>query len=118
MSFSLTKAQMRAGTKTVTRRLGWSNLKPGQRLLAVEQSMGLPLGARHVVIGEIEVVSAYREPLYAILPGELEEEGFPEMSCDQFIDLFCTANRCAPTTTVNVIRFRHVDPAEKGSGVR
>jgi len=44
MSFMLTKPQMRARTKTVTRRLGWWLLKPGEIIMAVEKSRGRKKG--------------------------------------------------------------------------
>lgn len=40
MSFSLTTAQYRAGTKDVTRRLGWEYLKAGDRIMGCEKVMG------------------------------------------------------------------------------
>ena len=40
MSFSMTTPQVRARTKTVTRRLGWRFLKPGVVLWAVEKAQG------------------------------------------------------------------------------
>ena len=44
ISFSLTTPQFRDGTKDVTRRLGWTFLKPGDRLCAVVKAMGLKKG--------------------------------------------------------------------------
>jgi hypothetical protein len=41
MSFGLTKFQMIERAKFVTRRLGWSNLKPGEKFVAVEKCMVL-----------------------------------------------------------------------------
>lgn len=46
MSFALTEQQLMDGTKTVTRRVGWANLKPGDRLTAVRKAMGLKKGPR------------------------------------------------------------------------
>ena len=46
MSFSETTDQIRARTKTVTRRDGWDNLRPGERLWAVEKAMGLRKGQK------------------------------------------------------------------------
>ena len=42
MSFALTERQLMDGSKTVTRRTGWANLRPGERLLAVRKAMGRP----------------------------------------------------------------------------
>ena len=41
MSFSMTTEAIRDRSKTVTRRLGWSFLQPGDLLWAVEKGMGL-----------------------------------------------------------------------------
>ena len=52
MSFMLTKRQFKERTKTVTRRHvdTWQTLKPGDRLTLIEKGMGLPKGARQVVL--------------------------------------------------------------------
>lgn len=44
MSFALTTDQILAGTKTVTRRLGWLRLQPGDHLRPVRKCMGLRPG--------------------------------------------------------------------------
>ncbi len=44
ISFALTTKQFLDGSKTVTRRLGWANLKPGEILMACEKCMGLGPG--------------------------------------------------------------------------
>ena len=41
MSFAMTTEQIRARTKTVTRRFGWWFLKAGDQVWAVEKAMGL-----------------------------------------------------------------------------
>ncbi len=51
MSFRLTAEQMRARTKTVTRRLGWSSLKPGDIVQPVEKAQGLRKGEKVVKSG-------------------------------------------------------------------
>lgn len=59
MSFALTTDAVLSRQKTVTRRLGWRFLKPGDRLLAVDKlrtKNARPLGV-------IEVVSVTEEPL-------------------------------------------------------
>lgn len=75
MSFALTRTQLLDGSKDVTRRLGWANLKPGQRLLAVSKCMGLKPGEKADIYGEIEVVSVEREhlPLFRALAIEFQE---------------------------------------------
>ena len=63
MSFMLTRQAVIDRTKTVTRRLGWDNLKPGDRLYAVTKAMGLKKGEKQERLGVIEVVSVRREEL-------------------------------------------------------
>jgi hypothetical protein len=43
----MTTEQFRTGQKTVTLRLGWVNLKPGDVLMGVEKCQGLRKGERH-----------------------------------------------------------------------
>ena len=96
MSFALTTDQVRAGTKDVTRRLGWAFLKPGDHLMAVEKCQGLKKGEGIKRIREIEIISITTEPLIDIIyhpiregkRPETEREGFPEMSPADFVVFF------------------------------
>lgn len=114
ISFSLTERQFLARFKLVTRRLGWANLKPGQRLMGCRKCMGLKPGETIVRLGEIEVVSARREPLNRMTDdaayGRAEAilEGFPEMSGGQFVEMFTHHMKCHPRTIVTRIEFRYV----------
>lgn len=110
MSFSATTPQMRARAKTVTRRLGWIKLKPGDIVWAVEKAMGLGKGGKVVRIGLIRIVDVRMEPLLAITPEDVAAEGFPDMSRGEFIALFCRINACLPTTMVRRIQFEYLDP--------
>lgn len=110
MSFFLTEIQLRDGSKTVTRRLGWKGLRAGDRLLAVRKAMGLRKGERHEPLATLEVEDVRREPLEAITPADVVAEGFPDMSPAEFVRFFCKANRCSPATIVTRIQFRKVDP--------
>lgn len=78
MSCALTIDAVRNRTKTVTRRdwLTWRTLKPGDRLTLVEKAMGLPKGARQVVLAEVEIVDVRLEPLTDITEDEITAEGF------------------------------------------
>jgi hypothetical protein len=92
MSFSITTPQFRNDEKDVTRRWGWYDLKPGDRVMAVEKAMGIPKGEKMVRLGVIEIVSAQEEPLSYLTDkgrrvegmqyGEAEviREGFPRQS--------------------------------------
>jgi hypothetical protein len=74
----MTVDAVRERRKTVTRRHvdTWRSLKPGDRLILIEKGMGLPKGARQVVLAEVEVVEVRLEPLGLVDAAELEAEGF------------------------------------------
>ncbi|MDH5525449.1 MAG: hypothetical protein OEY01_15880 [Desulfobulbaceae bacterium] len=115
MSFRLTIAQFRARTKDVTRRLGWTDLRLGDRLVAVEQAMGLKKGETVTRLGEIEIVSLRLEPLYLADDVEVAREGFPGMAPEEFVEMFCRANSCQPETMVTRIEYRYCDDEPAGS---
>ena len=109
ISFSHTTEQMRAKTKTVTRRLRWATLKAGETLMAAEKIMGLPKGAKIATIGPIEIISVRTEPLETVLqegPAGMAREGFPGMSPAEYVAFFCKANRCPPSAIIRRIEFR------------
>ena len=54
MSFAITERQLLEGSNTVTRRTGWLDLKPGERLLAIRRARGM---AKVVPLCVIEVLS-------------------------------------------------------------
>ncbi len=108
ISFGKTQAQFLAGTKTVTRRLGWHILTQGMPLLAVDRAMGLKKGQKAKVLGEIEVVSVRREPLSAITPADVVAEGFPHWTPAEFVKFFCRFAKCTPDTEVTRIEFRTI----------
>lgn len=114
MSVSLTEQAVRDRTKTVTRRLGWEFLKPGDRLTLVRKAMGRkrrdgtvePL----VKICDVEIVSVARVVLAAILPSDLTREGFPDWTPGDFIEFFCTTHKgCQPDTIVTRIEWKYLD---------
>lgn len=105
MSFALTTRQFLDGTKTVTRRLGWKTLRAGDELVAVEKCMGLRKGEHQVVLGRFVVTSCWRERLTAINTVDVRREGFPGMSIEEFVNMFCRVMRCKPWETVTRIEF-------------
>jgi hypothetical protein len=110
MSFMLTTPQARARTKTVTRRLGWADLKPGTLIQQVEKGQGLGKGGKVRKIHVIEIVSVRSEPLNAITQADVIAEGFPDMTPGEFVAMFCDHNRpCRPDWRVTRIEFRYVD---------
>jgi len=109
MSFMLTKEQVKNQTKTVTRRLGWWFLRGDEILNAVEQCQGLKKGEKIVRINLIQVVDTRPERLYEIDKIDCIAEGFPDLTPDQFIEMFCKSHRgCQPETMVNRIRFEYI----------
>lgn len=113
MSFSMTTEAVRRGEKTVTRRLGWWDLKPGTVLWAVEKSQGLKKGEKVKKLALIRVVDVSRERLHWVVAhwgsGEMVREGFPDLSPYEFVEKFMLANRCGPGTPVNRIEFEYVE---------
>ena len=111
MSFSMTTAQVRARTKTVTRRFGWWNLKPGTQLWAVEKSQGLKKGEKVVRICQIEVVSVCKEQVQNIAyrPDDLAKEGFPDMGPYDFATMLCRMRPGAEfCDSINRIEFKYI----------
>lgn len=110
MSVSLTETQVRNRSKTVTRRVGWTMLRPGDRLTLCRKVMGRRRGDPLVRIVDIEVLSARREPLAAITNDDVIAEGFPQMTTDEFVEFFCDTHRgCRPDTEVTRIEWRYLD---------
>lgn len=113
MSFSKTVPQMRARTKTVTRRAvgTWRHLKAGHELVAVEKAQGLKRGERQVVIGRIRVTANTVELLSDFTRIELAREGFPEMRFPQdFVDMFLKMNPgMEDDDQVRRIEFEHIE---------
>lgn len=111
MSFALTTDAVRQRTKTVTRRLAWHTLKPGDRVAAVRQCMGLARGEKVERLATIRILANDSEPLAAILdrPDDPRLEGFPELSPQDFVTMFATKMRCTPETVVQRIEFEYLD---------
>lgn len=94
MSFAATIPQMKARTKTVTRRLAvpwFFSLRPGDRILAVEKSRGVRLADRKE-LGIIEIVKVGYVWLHKIDKEERRREGFPSYSPTQFCEMFIKLN--------------------------
>lgn len=118
MSFSLTTPQVRARTKTVTRRLGWYFLKPGEVVQAIEKGQGLKKGKHVSRLCLIRIVSTRIEPLRAMTDdldygfAETSREGFlegdPKHFPSEFVSMFCNHNRCSPSMRVNRIEFEYL----------
>lgn len=123
MSFMLTTKQFLDGSKDVTRRTGWANLKAGDHFSAVEKSQGLKKGEKVNYLGQCICISNTEERLSDIISKpmrddsitprgigrrECEREGFPFLSAKEFVDMFCKEMKCQPTAKVHRIVFERV----------
>lgn len=108
MSFSLTTKQIREKTKTVTRRIGWKDLKTGTILNACEKCMGLKKGEKISFISQIRVTDVRLEPLDAIDKADLAKEGFLEQEPEDYIAMFTQHNKCKRDDLVTRIEFEYL----------
>ncbi|MCV7286124.1 hypothetical protein H7J87_12375 [Mycolicibacterium wolinskyi] len=92
MSVALTTEAVRRRQKTVTRRVGWQMLRPGDQLTLCPKVRGRRRGEPLDRIVTVDVVSVRREPLSAITTSDVTAEGFPEMTPADFIDFFCSTH--------------------------
>lgn len=115
MSVSLTEQQVRARSKTVTRRMGWLMLQPGTRLTLCRKVMGRRRDEPLVRIVDVEVLDVRRECLDAITPEEVAAEGFPDMTPAEFVEFFCASHKgCASTSTITRIQWRYLEGHDSG----
>jgi hypothetical protein len=126
MSCAITTQQVRDRIKTVTRRIGWETLIAGDLLQLVVKGMGLRKGEKIEKLALVRVVGVRREKLarMAISPyGRIETtlEGYPPGTDKHdpltFIEMFCEANDCDPSTIITRIEWEYlpddyIDPTE------
>ncbi|MCC7419823.1 MAG: hypothetical protein IT428_06065 [Planctomycetaceae bacterium] len=113
MSFMLTTDQVRNCTKTVTRRIGWADLKPGTLLRAVVKCQGLRKGERMEPLAVICVINVRHERLCEMTGPygavEVVREGFPGMAPADFVEMFSASHGdCGREAVVTRIEFRYV----------
>ena len=110
MSVALTEQAVRDRRKTVTRRLGWQVLKPGDRLTLCRKVMGRRTREPLVRVCDVEVVDVRREPLSNITDEDVEREGFDieEWQASDFVEFFCEHMKCRPDTEVTRIEWRYL----------
>jgi len=109
MSFALTTEQVLDKTKTVTRRNGWKFLMPGDLIQPIEKGMGLQKGEKQKLLGSpIRVVSISVQRLHQMTDSDCILQGFPEMSAEEFIEMYCQANKCDRNQQVQRIEFEYV----------
>ena len=110
MAVSLTESQVRARTKSGTRRVGRRMLRAGDQLTLCRKVMGRRPGEPLERIANVEVTSVRREPLAAIIVADVVAEGFPQMTSAQFVSFFCSTHRgCGPGTQVARIEWHYLD---------
>ncbi|MCK5609275.1 ASCH domain-containing protein [Candidatus Pacearchaeota archaeon] len=110
MSFAITKEQIENQTKTVTRRLGWKFLKPGDIVQPVEKCMGLKKGEKIKRIGgPIRIVDISKELLYEVSFTEMPKEGFPGLTSFDFVNMFCKHMKCKSDQEVTRIEFEYTE---------
>lgn len=114
MSFAITTDQIRSRQKTVTRRVGWEFLKPGDLLQPIVKGQGLKKGETVEKIGgPIRVVNVSQQQLRDITPQDVFREGFPRMTVREFVTMFKKSHRaCYVDTKVTRIEFEFVDEAK------
>ncbi len=119
MSFALTTEQIRDRSKTVTRRIGWQDLKPGTLLCAVRKAQGLKKGEKVERLATIRVVNVRRESLRRMLDDdaygrdECRREGFlhePFSLPFKFVHWFAATHGCEISDEVTRIEFECVNP--------
>lgn len=128
MSYRLTTAQIIARLKRVTRRVGWTYLRPGDRLCAIEKGQGLKKGERVRRLGILRVVDVRFEPLQRLLDDisyglrEITLEGFPpapavapEWAIESFVSMFLdTHDSVTLRTPLTRIAFDYEDTPPAG----
>ncbi len=108
MSVALTEDAVRDRCKTVTRRRGWTFLKPGDHLMLCRKVMGRKPGEPLVRIAEVEVTSVRREPLGAITPADVAHEGFYGKTPLWFVQFFTDHMGGDMQQEVTRIQWRYV----------
>lgn len=109
ISFFLTTEQFLDGSKDVTRRDGWRDLKAGDVLCAVRKAQGIKKGEKIEKLGMIRIVSARQERLGMITVQEVRREGFPGMLPSEFIDFFCRSHKTVTADTfITRIEFERI----------
>ena len=116
MSFALTTEEIKNRTKTVTRRIGWGFLNPGDIVNACVKCMGLKPGEKVQRLAQIRIVRTRIEPLSRMIQqpeygaSEAAKEGFPGWTGEQFVEMFMDhmPTKFGAGTLVNRIEFEYV----------
>jgi hypothetical protein len=121
MSVAFTEQAVRERRKTVTRRLGWRALQPGDELDLCRKVMGRRQGEPLIRVARVRVTSVRRESLSRLTtldpegnntPYALQEvtrEGLPELNPQTFVDRYFTqAQGVSPDTVVTRIEWEYL----------
>lgn len=119
MSVAMTTDAVIERRKTVTRRKGWTFLKPGDRLTLCRKVQGRKPGEPLDRLAEVEVVAVERQPLSWLCAAgtvlwwaetEVTAEGFPGMDPAEFVQrFFIDAQGMAMDDLVTRIEWRYLD---------
>lgn len=117
MSFSITTEQIAAGTKDVTRRMGWERLQAGDKVLPAKKCMGLKRGEKiEPLRGPLQAINVRREALRRMTDDpeygreECRREGFPHLTPEEFVEMFCSTHRgTVPDSVITRIEFEYLD---------
>lgn len=120
ISFAMTTEQFRRREKDVTRRWGWDFLvhkPPGFILNGVEKAMGLKKGEKIVLLGQIILVSAIKEPLNRMIidpeygAEEMRREGYPFGIKDpaEFVERLANYGKKQPSDLITRIEYQYRD---------
>lgn len=116
MSVALTETAVVERLKTVTRRLGWRNLKPGDRLTLCRKVMGRKRADGTVEplvrLAEVEVVDVRFQCLEDMTDEDVSREGFPGWTAAQFVAFFVEHMKCRTDVPLTRIEWRYLgDPS-------
>jgi hypothetical protein len=108
MACSLTIDAVNDRTKTVTRRHvdSWRALRVGDRLTLIEKGMGLPKGAKQVVLAEVRIVAVNVEPLASVNADEVRREGLAPMRPIEFVLFWAKAHGYGRLSTFDQLEVR------------
>jgi hypothetical protein len=119
MSFALTTAQILAQTKTVTRRMGWKTAKVGDVVQPIVKGQGIPKGGKVERLGcPIRFTTVDRKWITELCEAgneaygcsEVVDEGFPDLSPEEFVTMFTRTHPAAAHFPVTRIAFEYLEP--------
>ena len=110
----LTVHQYRDRTKSVTRRNGWAFARVGDIANGCEKCQGLKKGERIKVMGQHQFTDLRWEPLRRMIDDpaygrkEVILEGFPEMTPEEFVEMYIRHNGGSPDQLVHRMAYKYL----------